>query len=353
LKQTTTFYSSTSTRMPRIVSELDQAFADPAKKYLVYYDGAVDEPRLCGQSVVSPDQGGAFAYSVVYAQACRADIGSGSITASVAAHELGHNLGAAPPHGPPNACPGDSAHVCDDENDLLYPTTRGQGLNALALDVGHNDYYEHAQGWWDLRNSDWLTHLDATQYPLTVSFGKSSGTGTVTSDLPGIACPPGCSSSWDPGAQVTLTATPAAGSRFAGWSGACSADPCSVTMSGPETAVALFAAQVHVTVAVKRTSGTSGKVTSRPAGISCPPTCAATLDQGSTVQLVATPGPRTTFAGWSGACTGKAACAFAADESASVTASFGAPLKPPARKIPLCQRGQKPTKAKPCRRRPV
>src|SRR5262249_1119859 len=199
------------TRMPRLVSELNQTFADPAKKYLVYYDGAVDDPRLCGQSSVLPSLGGASAYSVVYAQACRADIGSGAITASVITHELSHNMGAVPPHGPPNACPGDSAHVCDDENDLMYPTTRGQALGAVALDVGRNDYYGHGQGWWALRTSDWLIHLDSPQVLLTVSLGKSTGTGTVTSAVPGIACPPSCSSLWNPGTEVTLSATPAAG----------------------------------------------------------------------------------------------------------------------------------------------
>ena len=350
LKQPTTFYESTTVRMPRLVSELNQTFADPAKKYLVYYDGAVDDPRLCGQSAVSPDRGGPFAFSVVYAQACRADIGSGAITASVITHELSHNLGAVPPHGPPNACPGDSAHVCDDENDLMYPTTRGQGLSAVVLDVGRNDYYGHGQGWWDLRNSDWLVHLDAPGFALTISFGTSTGTGTVTSDQPGIACPPSCSSLWSPGTKVTLTAAPAAGSRFAGWSGACSVDPCSVTMAGPESAVALFVRQAGMTVSIRHPSGTSGKVTSRPAAISCPPTCTATFDKGAQVRLVATAGPRSTFVGWTGVCSGKTTCAFFAGEGSRVTATFHAAFKPPARKLPLCKAGQTPMKAKPCRR---
>ena len=224
LSQSATYYAPTSTRMARIVFELDRTFADPSKKYLVYYDGPVEEPRLCGQSIVSQDAGGRYAYSVVYAQACRADIGTGVITANVALHELAHNLGAVPPGGPPNACPGDTAHVCDDVNDLMYPTTRGQGLSAVKLDVGHDDYYGHGQAWWDLRNSAWLTHLDTPQYPLSVSFGRSTGRGQVTSDQPGIACPPACSAPWDDGSQVTLSARPADGSRFVGWSGACSAD---------------------------------------------------------------------------------------------------------------------------------
>ena len=91
-------------------------------------------------------------------------------------------------------------------------------------------------------------------------------------------------------------------------------------------------------------------MTSRPAAISCPPTCTATFDKGAQVRLVATAGPRSTFVGWTGVCSGKATCAFFAGEGSRVTATFGAAFKPPARKIPLCRPGQKPTKAKPCRR---
>jgi hypothetical protein len=345
LSQPASYYMATSTRMPRIVYELDQTFADPAKKYLVYYDGAVEEPRICGQSVISPDQGGRYAYSVVYAQACRADIGTGVITANVAVHELSHNLGAVPPGGPPDACPGDSAHVCDDPDDLMYPYTRGQGLAAVKLDAGHNDYYAHGQGWWDLRNSSWLAHLDAPQQLLSVSLGASTGSGQVTSDVPGIACPPGCSSLWDAGAEVTLTATPTDGSRFVGWSGACSSDPCTVTMSAAQTAVALFAAQVRLNVAVRRTSGAKGTVTSAPAGIVCPTSCSTTVDKGTRVRLTAVPGPRSRFAGWSGACAGKATCTLAVNSDSAVAAAFTVA------RIPLCRAAQTPTKTRPCRRR--
>jgi len=345
LQQPTGFYAATSTRAARIVFELDQTFADPAKKYLVYYDGAVEEPRLCGQSTISPDAGGRYAYSVVYAQACRADIGTGVVTASVAVHELTHNLGAVPPGGAPDACPGDSAHVCDDADDLMYPYTRGQGLSAVKLDAEHNDYYEHGQGWWDLRSSTWLTHLDAPQHQLDVSFGTSTGTGQVASDLPGIACPPACSTPWDEGSQVTLTATPGDGSRFAGWSGACSADPCTVTMSAAETAVARFAAQVRLNVVVRRTGGSKGNVTSMPVGILCPPSCTDTLDKGTRVRLTANPGPHSVFAGWTGACAGKRGCTVGLGADSTVGAMFAVA------RIPLCRPAQKPTKARPCRRR--
>jgi hypothetical protein len=44
------------------------------------------------------------------------------------------------------------------------------------------------------------------------------GSGTVTSNPAGITCPGRCSEPYGIGCPVTLAATPAAGSYFAGWS---------------------------------------------------------------------------------------------------------------------------------------
>ena len=99
-----------------------------------------------------------------------------------------------------------------------------------VLDVGHDDYYGHSGSWWDVQDSAWLSHLNAPQFGLTVD---AAATGTVTSDLPGIACPPACSIAWDSGTTVTLDGgdRTAAGQQFAGWSGACTGrDAAEVTM---------------------------------------------------------------------------------------------------------------------------
>lgn len=76
---------------------------------------------------------------------------------------------------------------------------------------------------------------------LTVSLA-GTGAGTVTG--PGIACPGDCAQSYVNNASVALSATPAAGSSFAGWSGSCSgtASGCALTMSGGKTATATFTA---------------------------------------------------------------------------------------------------------------
>jgi virginiamycin B lyase len=74
---------------------------------------------------------------------------------------------------------------------------------------------------------------------LTVSVG-GNGSGTVTGS--GIDCPGMCSANYPTGTQVTLTPTPAEGSTFAGWSGACSGTgACSPTVNGPTAVTAEFA----------------------------------------------------------------------------------------------------------------
>jgi hypothetical protein len=69
-----------------------------------------------------------------------------------------------------------------------------------------------------------------------------SGSGTVISSPAGINCGTRCSAPFTRGANVTLTATPASGSIFSGWSGACSGTnaTCSVVMNTPQSLTATF-----------------------------------------------------------------------------------------------------------------
>jgi hypothetical protein len=85
-----------------------------------------------------------------------------------------------------------------------------------------------------------LSRLVIEQPRLSVSFA-GAGTGTVKLTPPGLACATACSHSYSPGTAVSLSATPAHGSTFAGWSGACSGtNACHVTMATDRSVTATF-----------------------------------------------------------------------------------------------------------------
>ncbi len=76
------------------------------------------------------------------------------------------------------------------------------------------------------------------------------------------------------------------------------------------------------TLAVAKTGAGSGTVTSSPAGITCGSDCTESYASGTSVTLATTPGNRSTFAGWSGACSGTGTCTVSLTEAKSVTANF-------------------------------
>jgi uncharacterized repeat protein (TIGR02543 family) len=79
-----------------------------------------------------------------------------------------------------------------------------------------------------------------TGHTLTVSK-TGTGSGTVTSSPAGITCGGVCSATFTHGTTVTLTATATAGSRFAGWSGACSGTGnCTLTIEQDNAVGAMF-----------------------------------------------------------------------------------------------------------------
>jgi archaellum component FlaF (FlaF/FlaG flagellin family) len=76
---------------------------------------------------------------------------------------------------------------------------------------------------------------------LSVTRG-GSGAGSVTSSPAGISCGAACAASFSPGTYVTLSAAPAAGSTFVGWSGGGCAGTgsCSVSLSAAQSVSAVF-----------------------------------------------------------------------------------------------------------------
>ncbi|MER2562694.1 MAG: hypothetical protein ABTQ32_18350 [Myxococcaceae bacterium] len=150
-----------------------------------------------------------------------------------------------------------------------------------------------------------------------------AGTGTVTSSPGGISCGATCSASYDAGAMVTLTASAATGSTFTGWSGgSCTGTaPCTVTLTAA-TAVSANFDRVQYAFSVIRAGTGGGTVTSVPAGISCGNTCATQLFHGDRITLTAASDQTSSFAGWSGACTGTNACVVDVTSATTVTATF-------------------------------
>ena len=176
-------------------------------------------------------------------------------------------------------------------------------------------------------------------YPVTIGAGGSNphlcpsytlstakggnGSGTVTSAQAGIDCGATCSHDYPNGTVVTLTATPAAGSAFAGWSGGgCTGTANCISTIGSSTSVTATFSLVPETLTVSKKGDGAGNVTSSPAGISCGSSCRHAFDYGTSVTLIVRPARGSSFGGWSGGCSGKASCVITLDAAHSAKASF-------------------------------
>ena len=147
------------------------------------------------------------------------------------------------------------------------------------------------------------THVSCTftaVRQLTVAR-QGLGGGLVTSNPTGIDCGVACQAPFYLAERVQLTATPDAVSTFVGWSGdaACPNPILDVNRSCTATFDPKLY-RLYVFVA----GGGGGTVTSAPAGIQCGTDCAEDYVANTRVTLTATPAATSTFAGWTGPCTG-------------------------------------------------
>jgi len=135
-----------------------------------------------------------------------------------------------------------------------------------------------------------------------VSVGVGGdGAGVVTSVPTGIDCGTTCSGLFF--ADVTLTATPAAGDRFAGWSYECgTATTCTLSRRTSEGIAVYFASASDKAIAVTFAGGAPGKVDVRweTSQVGCMSSCTTYVPAGTHVDLDGdTP---STFGGWTGDC---------------------------------------------------
>lgn len=92
--------------------------------------------------------------------------------------------------------------------------------------------------------------------------------------------------------------------------------------SKPRQSPAALAATATYALTVKLAGNATGTVTSTPAGISCSPTCSASFNSGTRVNLTAVASTGNFFAGWSGACAGTGTCTLTMNANKTATATF-------------------------------
>jgi PKD repeat protein len=200
----------------------------------------------------------------------------------------------------------------------------GSGAQAVFYGEAYSDSTETADGevypsdaWWDAPTKQWYS---LGPFPLAVTIA-GTGSGNVNRSPAGTTCSD-CTANFDAGTVVTLTATPDAGSVFAGWSGDCSGTgSCQVTMNQGRSVTATFAPNSFLLTVSKQGTG-SGQVSSTPNGITCGAGCQASFDTGTAVTLTPTPDPGSVFAGWTGDCSGTSSCQLTMNQARSVTATF-------------------------------
>ncbi len=149
--------------------------------------------------------------------------------------------------------------------------------------------------------------------------------GTVTSADSGIDCPSTCGHNYDYGTIVDLTANPATGYHFTGWTDCDSVDPntdvCSETINANRIVAASFAIDTHGLTVTNPVS--HGSVTSSDHNIDCGSTCSHTYDYGTSVDLTPQPDTGYHFTGWTGCDSVNAdVCTVSVTSDETVTPSF-------------------------------
>lgn len=148
---------------------------------------------------------------------------------------------------------------------------------------------------------------------------RSGAAGTIRAST-GQRCTATCVIAVDPGTAVSLTPVAARGSRFVGWSGACTGrSACQVAPSANTSATAVFGPS---SFAVTASVAGRGAISSTPPGLACRTRCSARFPADSSVRVRAKAAAGWRFLSWSGDCRGRGPCIVKADRAHAVRAGF-------------------------------
>ena len=165
---------------------------------------------------------------------------------------------------------------------------------------------------------------------LPVSYKLSttvSGSGSVISDPAGILCNSGtCNANYAQNTTVMLSATPATGYYFIGWSGGdCfGTGACSINLSTNKSITANFGQNPPNSVTLKVTKSGKGSVTDLAGNrLNCGSACSYPYTKNTMVTLYALADTGNTFMTWGGACpAGKSNCTLVMSSDLTVSADF-------------------------------
>ncbi len=185
-----------------------------------------------------------------------------------------------------------------------------------------------------------VTSGDGEFKTLIPASGTTGAPTEVNAEIPFYRCPDSLTIDWGDGTQPSVVSPVSCESGYIQIVGSHSytaAGDYTVRVTdddGEDGILAEFLAHVTATPvittfpapSVKHTLSValagSGTGSVKGDGITCPGTCSQALAAGTPVTLIATPSAGSTFAGWSGACTGTATCTTTLNADASVTATF-------------------------------
>ena len=214
---------------------------------------------------------------------------------------------------------------------VRYPIEGLTGVNSITYSGGDAWFPATSKG----VKSIGKFGTEVTEQPLTLTINE--GEGTVISNPAGIECTGSsgkeCSSEFEEGAEVTLTASPAAGYRFQSWqkcSGGLNGRQCTVTMSEAKEVGVKFKKTYELTMD-KAGSGL-GVIYNSNNGLTCNLRCTSTtipFPEGATITLYTViPNKEFYFKEFSGgtgsaaACDGETECTLTVGEDSSVEAIF-------------------------------